>query len=73
MPEFSHILPYVGAGGGGVSISFLIYRIKALESKIKVNEREIKKQRKRTDLIYLYLTRKDTNFGDFLRKHNDNF
>lgn len=71
--SFTDLVPYVGAGGGGLSISLLVYRIASLETKIKANEREIKKQRKRTDLIYLYLTKKDTYFGSVLNKHNETF
>ena len=70
--DLLRLLPYLGAGSSA-TIPFVLWRLMNLESLIKNQEQMLKKERKRNDLIYFYLAKKDTHFGDFLNKHNANF
>ena len=70
--NFFDLLPYLGAGSSA-TIPILFWRITYLESLVKAYKKELVKERKRANLVYFYLSKKDTNFANFLHKHNSNF
>lgn len=61
-------LPFAGLGIGG-AIPYLIIKMSSLESNVKTLQETVKKQQKTFGVYYFYLSRKDTNFGNFMEKH----
>lgn len=68
----NELLPYAGIGAGS-AIPFLVYRVMYLEKQVKNQEKAIKNLKKETSIYYFYLTKKDTNFSNFIQKHEKHF
>lgn len=66
------ILPILQTGSIPAS-GFLAWRLLAVEQNNKQLKADVVKLRQCKDLIFIYLSKKDTNFVNFINKYRDTF
>lgn len=68
----SQLLPYGGAATGGSAVLFIAWRLKNSEEEVERLRADVKRLNRSLNLYYFYLSKKDTNFANFLEKHEKN-